>query len=112
MVIKQLLISIIGLRDWKLVISMRNIPLNSASSSHCTSRITLQILCWCLRVIQFLAQRERVLHRFASDSKQIVVVNNNSFFLHVRPRGFYDCFWIVPCLLRAVHVVSRYRVLV
>jgi len=46
------------------------------------------MLCCCLRVIQYLAQHERILRRFASefsDSQQIVVVNNNGFFLRVQP---------------------------
>ena len=42
----------------KLAIFMRNIP----------------------RVIQFLAQHERIIRRLASDSVQIVAINNNSFY--------------------------------
>jgi len=42
------------------------------------------MLCCSLRVIQFLAQRQRCLRHFASDSKQILVVNINIFFLRVQ----------------------------
>ena len=41
-------------------------------------------LCCCLRVIQFIVKHERLLHRFALDSKQIVV-GPYSFFFRTRP---------------------------
>jgi len=77
--------------DSKLAISLRNILLNSALSSHCTSRkIRLLMVCCSLRAIPLVTQHGRLLRRFDSDSNQLVVVDNNRFlFLRIRTMCFY-----------------------